>query len=372
MKKILTGLLAMLSSFAACYADKGVTLIDANDLSPVAGASVFSANGLIIGVTDSNGGIRVSTGDYPLSFRSLGYEALTVRDESADSVMMTPASYSLSEVVVNPVDRPVTRVLTYAREYSSGASPSDTLQLYSEYMLEYFFVDGKVKGYKKSDRNAGMRNCRRYGRIANSQGLDSVMMPQPGDELAMLSFGELNAFVPYDVREETEKIKNGASADTIPGKYSPKYFYHKNNGLLRVDCDVMSGHKNHKWSPLFFKLMGMTMEIDDATWTVIYNCNKTGKYGLYDYIYGSFNFHILVKGKMLKWFLGVKKALEVNCYIEQYPVEIEHLSIEEYQQIRKARKDEAVPFSMPQILQPLPPAVERLVERIDREMPAGK
>ena len=359
---------ALLASVATSYAEKTVTLADGSDRSALAGVSVFSSNGLIIGLSDGDGKIAVTPGDYPLSFRCLGYEALTLSDAEADSVMMMPASYNLAEVEVNPVDRPITRVLTYAREYSSGASPTDTLQLYSEYMLEYFFVDGKVKGYKKSDSTAKARACRRYGRIANSQGLDSVMLPKPGDELAMLSFGELNAFVPYDSREETEQIKNGAVTDTIPGKYSPKYIYRKTNGLFRVDCDVLSRYKNHKWSPLFFKLMGMTMEIDDASWTVIYNGNKTGIYGLYDFIYGSFNFHILVKGKMFRWLMGVKQALEVNCYIEQYPVEIEHLSVDEYKEIRKQRKDQPLPFIMPDNLQPLPPAVEHLIERITPEI----
>lgn len=110
---------------------------------------------------------------------------------------MTPASYKLNEVVVTPTDRPITRVVTYAREYCTGSTPNDSLQLYSEYMLEYYFADGKVKGFSKSHQSSHMVAIKRYGRIVKGNELDSVMRPKKYDDITALSFMSNMAFVPY-------------------------------------------------------------------------------------------------------------------------------------------------------------------------------
>ena len=40
----------------------------------------------------------------------------------------------------------------YVREYSSGVTEKDTMQLFGEYMIVYYYpLKKKVKGYKKSD-----------------------------------------------------------------------------------------------------------------------------------------------------------------------------------------------------------------------------
>lgn len=319
-------------------------------------------------MTDKYGRINAEPKDYPLSVRCLGYEAVTSADIN-DNIFLTPARYPLSEVVVSPKDRPVTRVVTYAREYCTGSTRTDTMQLYCEYMLEYFFADGKVKGYSKTDMSSNKLAVRRYGRIANSRGLDSIMRPRYDDGITDISFLSNMAFVPYELMEETEAMKNGAVADTVLGKYFPKFMYRKTNDNFIVDCDALSAYKNHKCSPWFFKLLGMTMEIQQAEWSLLYNKNDIGKYGIYDFIYGTYRIHVLAKGKQIRNLIGLKDAIGIDCYIEQYPIEIQRLSTEEYKELKRdyfTRKEE---FRLPENVLPPIPAIENLVGRVDAEIP---
>ena len=354
------------------YAKNQITLIDTTDRTPIAGASVIAKNGLIIGITDKNGSISITQTDYPLSLRSLGYEPMQILEADGDSIFMNPASYALSEIVVTPTDRPITRVVTYAREYCTGATPTDTLQLYSDYMLEYFFADGKVKGYRKLDQSPNPLALRRFGRIANSCGLDSIMRPKSDDDVTMLSFLTNMAFVPYEQVNLTDAMKAGAQTDTIQGKYSPKLKYRLHNNYFTIDCDILSDYKDHTFSPWFFKLLGLTMDMQEGNWSLIYKQNESGKYGIYDYVYGTYNMHFLGKGKLLKKLMGVKDQIHINCYVEQYPVEIERLTTEEYKELKKTHYEHSEDFRLPANLQPLPPSVQSLVERIDREMPYKK
>lgn len=367
MRKVLT-FIFFTSVISLAFAGNYITVVDSTDNGPVIGASVISGNGLIIGVTDNNGQINVKETDFPLSFRSLGYEAATI-DIISDSVFMSPATYTLSEIVVSPGERPITRVVTYAREYCSGATPTDTLQMYSEFMLEYFFADGKVKGYNKSHKSPKMLALRRYGRIANSAGLDSVMRPRHDDDITTISFIDNMAFVPYETQELPEAIKNGASTDTVQGKYFPKIVHRLNNGFFTIDCDALADSKDHTFSPWFFKMLGMTMEMQEANWTTMYLENESGKYGIGDFIYGTFNMQILAKGKLLKRMIGVQDHILINSYIEQYPVEIQHLTVDEYKEMKKTYYERTESFRIPEHVQPLAPALQTLIERVDREVP---
>lgn len=346
-----------------------VTIADNSDKAPVACASVISSNGLIIGFTDNHGSISVKNTDYPLSVRSLGYESVTVEIDS-DTIFLNPATYTLSEVVITPTDRPITRAIAYAREYCTGATSTDTMQMYNEYMLEFFYADGKVKGYDKSGTMPKPRNIRRYGRLSNSQGLDSIMRPKSDDDITALSFLFSIARMPSEAEAEPESLRSGAVLDTANGKYYPKFIYRKSNGLFSIECDALADHKEHRWNPWFFKLLGLTMEMQQAKWFTAYKLNDTGTYGLRDFIYRTFNVHINGKGKLLKKLLGIKDTIGIDCYVELYPVEIERLSVEEY---KEAKEETALEeFRVPANAEPLPPYIDELVGRIDREIPIKK
>lgn len=353
-------LLLSLAAGVLGYAENTITLADANDKSPVAGASVISANGLILGVSDSEGIIKASDADFPLSVRSLGYEAATAVRSQGDTIFLTPAAYSLSEVTVSPGDRPITRVVTFAREYMTGATSVDTLQVYSEYMLEYFFADGKVKGYKSDHSQPSPLASRVIARKAESNGTDTIMYPDRGDEITYLSFVPFTVFMPYDQREITDAMKKGASSDIVPGKYFPKYRYRLGNGFLTINCDQLCDEKKHTFSLWALKMLGLDMEVQEDTWTLIYRQNDSGKYNLADLIYGTYNIYFLGKGKIIKKVLGGGEAIGISSYIEQYPVETEYLTAEEYKELKKTRGKRTEEFRIPANIQPLPPSVKKI------------
>lgn len=365
MKKIIA-LLTMLVSITAS-ADRQVCVVDKNDSSPIVGATVIGKSGMILGLTNDVGQIRLDVGkEFPITVRCIGYDPLTIT-EAVDSVRLAPAAIRLNEVVFSPKERPIMRVLCFAREYCSGITGTDTLQMYTEHMAEAFVTDGKVKGYNKYDAKPWPKAAKRYARFANAEGLDSVARPKHDDDVTGLSWFTNIAFLP-DVKESLpEAIRNGAEADSLMGKYANKFTYKKKNGLYTVTCDMLADHKNHRWSPFFFKLIGFTTEILDGYWTHSFAIDDSESYGLYDFVCGTYSIHMIGKGRWLKKLLGTKYPIEMDCYVELYPVSFENCTVEEY----KAMKDDfsRLDFIYPENLQPLSPAVRNLIDRIDREIP---
>lgn len=360
MKKVLVSLLLLVTA-AWAQARSVVTVIDSDDGAPVPGAVVVSAKGIIIGLTESDGTIATGENEFPLSIRSMGYQPVTVTSLT-DTIVIHPASFNLNEVVVRPIDRPVMRVITYVREYTTGLTSKDTMLTYNEYMLEYFFVDGKVKGYKKSDATPRIRNIISYD-YENVSGKIKYELSDDNDNAMPEFFMELMAATPTGTITEPESMTQGAASDTIMGKHYPKYIWRRNGNLTTVQRDAVADKKNHSWKPWFLKLMGMTTDITSADWHHAFRTTDSGRYTIYDNIYSTANVACTLKGKMFKIVGGIDEDMDVNIYIEQYPVEITHYSVEEYRQMRENRSSR-IPFQIPEHVLPMLPAAEELKERV--------
>lgn len=348
-----------------CVNAKHLTIVDNNDLCPIAGVTVLGKSGVIQGLTDSQGKISISNqGELPVTIRCIGYEPITT-DAITDTIRLFPAAYPLNEVVVTPMDRPISKIVSLVREYSSGVTGQDTMQLYCEYMAVSYIADRKVKGYKSYDARPSTRNARRYARIRNSNITDSIFSPKRDDDICELSWLDFMAFIPTENVEITEAIRNGAELDSIPGKYGTKFLFRKKNNLFTKTADVLSDHKNRKWSPFLFKLIGMTIDIDDANWTLIFNENENNIYNHNNFVEGIYNIHMLGKGKWIKKAFNTNLPVEMYSYLELIPIETTHLTIDEY---KVEREDyTAIDFQYPKNLQPISPAIQNLVDRIDTE-----
>ncbi|MDE6271106.1 MAG: hypothetical protein K2M12_09680 [Muribaculaceae bacterium] len=362
MRKCILAIAAVLITISAT-AQNAVTVVDA-DRAPVVGASVISANGLILGFTDAAGAIKASERDYPLSVRCLGYEAATVA-APCDTVYMQDATFSLPEMVVSTAGRPITRVVTYARGYFTASIGNDTVRAFGEYMLEYFFADGKVKGYKKSDSQSSCKASRLFLSLPQTEDGDSLM--QSGATL-MFYLITCPIELPHERIEETEAIRGGAATDTVPGKYGPEFIYRKNERIYSVEKDELANYKNHSRGHWLLKLLGFNMIFKLVNTSDIYAVNDSGKYDLYDYIYGSQTAQVIGKGKVIKWFFRKNMDVDFYGYNEQYPVSIERLTVEDYKEMRANRKTRKEEFRVPDNVLPLAPAIQVLAERKDLEV----
>lgn len=366
MKRLFSYFAFFLIAVSFSFAGSKICIVEADSSLPIEGASVISERGMIIGITDKDGYIAIeSPKDLPLEIRSIGYEPMHL-PELMDTVFLSRTTYSLPEITVRADERPIMKVVSYAREYCSGATPADTMQLFAEYMfVSYLPVNGKkIKGYKNGDGTLWPTAVRRLARFANSEGLDSVSKPDRYDNVSYLSFYNLLLGVPANSFPETEAIRKGSPTDTVMGKYSPHAIYRKTDDNYFISNDWLADNKDHRVSPTLFKIFGMTMDIDRLQSSFAYKATTDSLYTVDDFLYESGSIHALAKGKMFKWMLG-QKDLEVDCYAELYPIEIGYLTPEEYKEDRKEQKDRTpVPFKYPKGLQSLPASVQRIVDRV--------
>lgn len=329
-----------------------LVIVGSDDGQPVAGATVMSASGHILSVSDNYGNVSLPDAvAYPLTLRSLGFEVKTL-SEPSDTVVMHSVDYELPEVAVDAHERPVRRVLCYAREYSTGTTGRDTMQLYSEYMFESFVTDCKVKGYHSSDSNLKMRALRRCARLAGADRPDSLYRPDLDDQINILAWGDMFCELPKEKIEETEAIRSGAVTDSVAGKYRTAKMFQKSAKRYSVIDDGLCDQKNYSWSPTLFKLFGLTVDISQYKTSTTYHQNDKGIYDIYDMLYMSVNLDILARGKIFKWLFKSKEPLKMSTNIELYPVEITTHTLEEYKELRKdkSRLDFIMPeHSLPEI-----------------------
>lgn len=338
-----------------------LAVIDSADKSPIIGATVIDSSGIIKGLTDNEGRITITDTDLPITIRCIGYEPASTSGVN-DTVALCAASYQLNEVVVTPIDRPIKRVICFAREYSSGTTSADTMQYYCEYMTEAFVTNEKVKGYKSVDSKPRSKAYKRYARIIKN-GEDSIFSPRRGDDITDLSWFEFMAFLPGNNIEIPAAMLEGSACDTVQGKYGPLYIYRKKNGHFTMTADVLSNHKNRQWSPFLFKLIGMTIDITTGSWTFSFADNEANAFGIDNFTIGTFNIHLIGRGKWLKKIFNTKEPIEMDALLEIYPVETTTLTVEEYKTMRD--DSNSIPFQYPENLQPLSPAIATLTQTIE-------
>ncbi len=338
-----------------------VTVVDASDKSPLVKATVIGRSGMIIGVTDSDGAIAVGENETPVTVLCLGYET-TKGEEGKDTVFVAPAVYGLNELVISAAERPITRVISFCREYSTGTSGSDTLQLYSEYMTQCFLADKDLKGYKRGDSKPKKGASRFVGRIMKN-GSDSIFIPKQDDDITLLSWSEFINGIPADPLVESRGIRQGFETDTLPGEFGPRMITRKKNGLYTIWADMLADQKEHKWSPAFLKLFGLTIDLTAFNWTAAFTQGEDTIHSINDFLYTTCNLTILGRGKLFKKIFRVEKPILMESYSEIYPVSITRCTLEEYKELRKDKS--GLPFRRPDELAPLSPAVATLVEQLE-------
>jgi len=300
---------------------KAFVVADAEDHQPLGGATLLSANGVILGFSDSDGVFGNSISDFPVSIHCLGYEE-TKLSASVDTVFMTPKTFELSEVVINPVDRPVLKLNCYIREYTTAAFGNDTVMLFGEYMADYFLAEKKVKGFNPNNRTPYIRVKRQRIRYKNSEGLDSIARPTEDEELiswvSICSVNPKGATLP-------DSIMNG-STGVVQGKFGEFSTTRLTGNKMIYSRDILADHKDHHWSPWFLKVIGFTIDTTEMLAKDIFLVDENGNYGPNTLQMATYTMEMTVKSKWVKKAFHTKEPIKTYSVIEVYPISSRYLT----------------------------------------------
>ncbi|MDE6317010.1 MAG: carboxypeptidase-like regulatory domain-containing protein, partial [Muribaculaceae bacterium] len=293
-------LLAALLAFLPVAAQpSGIRVVDASDSLAVAGATVFSHTGAILCLTDNDGIITGVTPDaFPITVRCLGFDDLIVT-APAPQVALPPTAYPLREMVVTPTDRPVTRLICYVREYVSGGSGSRENVYYNEHMADFFLAERKLKGFKSS-RSPRFISSRLFARTIDGD-TDSIFQPAFRDES-----------ITWEMLISMPEASITVAHDSVPGKYCLKQTVSRSGDLAVINTDYLADTKGHSMSPMIFKLIGFTLDINQFREVVVTRLTPSRSYTAADIISSSFTFDILGRGK---W---IKKAFDTDSPVRMY------------------------------------------------------
>ncbi len=318
---LLLAVLMICFSFRCSASANGFIVADSEDRMPLPGATVMSGNGTIVGFTDNKGSFSCNSGDMPLTVRCLGYKELTLKAYS-DTLFMTPDAFELPELVIAPVDRPVLKLRCYIREYTTGSYGSDTIQMFGEYMADYFLSEKKVKGFGPSKRTPYIRAKRLRARYKNAAGLDSIARPEADDEF--ISWVSICSIDPFR-HTVADSVVNGAVGVVI-GKYGEFSNTRVNGSRLIYSRDILANHKNHRWSPWFFKMVGFTVDTSEMLFKEIYHLDDKRKYGPNTLQMATYTMEMTIKSKWVKKALHTKEPIKTYSTVEVYPVEALYLT----------------------------------------------
>lgn len=335
-----------------------VRVTDAGDGMAVPAATVFSTRGPVLGLTDSTGVFAgADAADFPLTVRCLGYEDASVAHDGAD-VALHPASYALGEYTVTPLDRPVMRLVCYVREYASGSTTTDTMQYFAEHTGDFYMTTTKVKGFKAPGGFRPLKSRMRE-RISDNRGTDSVAtLKEPDLMLSWIGMVQL----PQKTMDEPEAMRGGAKADTVQGKYGVKTVMRRTDEAFSISTDALADHKGHRFSPMFFKLLGLTMDMTELRQMWLFGRTDDSRYRAADLLMGTLAIDITGRGKWIKKAFHSNEPVQLHGYYEIYPLRVEYLTVEEAKAQQGDRAPQEELTVSPRAL-PLPEAVARIMKR---------
>ena len=223
MKYYILALILFLTRLAG-FAQQ-VMLADSITKNPVGYATVYDANGTVIGRSDMGGYINLQKGfEYHISHISYEPRSLVYNDGSI--IFLSPSSYELSEVNVTAKKKKYYHCKVYFRSIEHVDS---CLKYYMDGIRE-FFIDTKSKKVHCGNIETKYFMSKRKD-IAQKK--RSMMM---GDRYMALPFLDKNTLYEETMRDKRRKIESGiVYADSIPIG-NCEVFSDKNEMVLSIDA----------------------------------------------------------------------------------------------------------------------------------------
>lgn len=350
--------LALLSFvfLAKAYA-YGFIVADAEDRLPLGGATLLSDNGTILGISDSHGSIDCSPSAFPVRIHCMGYVEANL-SAIVDTVFLTPKTFELSEIVIEQVEKPVLKLDCYIREYTTSTFGTDTVQLFAEYMADYFLTEKKVKGFKSGDMPY-KRVQRMRVRHKNAAGLDSIYRPAKDD--VFLSWVDICSINPHGY-VAPDSIVNGATGVKM-GKFGRYSTTRVNGNKLTYSRDILANHKGHHWAPWFMKVIGFTIDMTEMLGKDVFQLDDNSYYGPNTLQMATYTMEMTIKSKWAKKEFHTKEPIKTYSVIEVYPLETKYLTAE-------AAKEQEWEYSRKEITpSPLAPQLpQNILEMINAEI----
>lgn len=329
---------------AALGIGKNIIVVNEVDRQPLEGVTIFSKTGHIVGQTDSAGCLAVSSLDFPVRAGCVGFVKSRPQAE-ADTLLLTPRITEMQPVEVDAAGRPITHIILYAREYYTGAAATDTLLTQAEYVADLFLAPKGTKGYKSSDAAPRICKSRKTSRIASAEQTEANHNVEDFDMEG--AFFKMLVNIPSTI-EIPETMKGGATTAMIGGKYGPAMMLHRDSNLLYVKADPLSEYKNHTFSPWFLKLLGMTTEVNRFDVRLNFLLPAEGvEYSPSQFVEGSFSTTMLGRGKWIKKVFHSQEDVLLECMVQAWPIEVQHLTLEEYKELREAAPELDFPATLP-------------------------
>lgn len=362
VKHITVLFIALLYAIATLNAQ--VRIVDAGDKSPISAASVFDASGSMVGITLSDGTLSyIPKQAYPITVRSMGYSIITIESPENRTWEMAPVSYELDEVVIVPADHDVMKQIFYAREYFSMHTKSDTINFFTEYMVQRFIPAGKDSKFK-SHSEFKILSGRYYSHI-NIQEIDSVEFSREAIFPSMLSMTEVSN-KPVEEPESFKQSQEAVKRYEEQGKSGPTLIVKQNAHSFITIEDALAYKKNHKWSPVALKIFGLSLEATQMYFTHVYRTGESGVYYPADLTEAGFVMEANGGGKYLRKMFGSDEQVIMRSTVELYAAGEEYYTAKGAKEEKKKNPTD-IEFIVPDNVPPLNAVIERMVRRAHAE-----
>lgn len=109
-----------------------VIVVDSATHVPLPNASIYDKDGTPVGLSNNNGELpKILHSRYPITVRYLGFNDKTVMFMDRDTIFLSEKVSELPEVIVKSSRQRLLHILAYVREYSTLATYTDTIFLFS-------------------------------------------------------------------------------------------------------------------------------------------------------------------------------------------------------------------------------------------------
>lgn len=328
---------------------------------PLSNASVFDANGKMIGITRKNGQLPLlSSSDYPITIRYMGFHEKVIHEATSDTVFLIENLMELPELIVESNDIRMSHILAYVREYSTLTSFTDTVTLFREKMTD-FMIPTQPGVRHKGWNHPRVLSSRSYYRFTDVNGLDSV-----SDRCSHhFSWADWIG-LPVHRSIPINLIRNAIADDTVYGRYGPAEIWRRQSDRLRLDIDVLADTSARQWIPdmsSFFR-----DNVDFQRFKIHYDFEDivTDEIDPLDLSAYSFTIESGNRGRGMFHFNKVYESVYVTTYAEVYIVDKELISLKEAKKWERLKISEFdIEIIEPPHAPPLQPSVLTLINRVD-------